>query len=126
MKFHRIKALIIRQLYLYPRSFPRLMDVFFWPILELLVWGFLSVYLEKLNLNSVNILSVLLGAVIFWEFLNRSQQAVTTSFLEDVWERNLLNLFVTPIKVSEFISSTVVLGFIRILIQGIVLGLVAL
>ncbi|MDE2041316.1 MAG: ABC transporter permease, partial [Patescibacteria group bacterium] len=71
MKWHRIKALIIRQLYLDPRSFPRLMDVFFWPILELMVWGFLSVYLEKLNLNSVNILSILLGALIFWELLNR-------------------------------------------------------
>ncbi|MDE2172380.1 MAG: ABC transporter permease, partial [Patescibacteria group bacterium] len=111
--------------YLYPRSFPRLMDVFFWPILELMVWGFLSVYLEKLNLNSVNILSILLGALIFWELLNRSQNAVTIAFLEDVWEKNLLNLFVTPVRIVEFIFSTVVLGIVRILIQGVILGIVA-
>ena len=126
MKLYRIKALIIRQLYIYPRSFPRLMDLLFWPVLELLVWGFLSVYLAKLNLQSVNIVSVLLGALIFWEFLNRSQQAVTISFLEDVWEKNLLNLFVTPVKVIEFLLSTVFLGLIRILLQGVILGIFAL
>ena len=125
MKFYRIKALIIRNLYLYPRSFPRLMDVFLWPILELLVWGFLSVYLEKLNLNSVNILSILLGALIFWELLSRSQNAVTIAFLEDVWEKNLLNLFVTPVKVIEYALSTVVLGLIRIVIQAVILGIIA-
>lgn len=126
MKFNRIKALIIRQLYLYPRSFPRLMDVFFWPVLELLVWGFLSLYLEHLNLNNVNIVSFLLGALIFWELLNRSQQAVTISFLEDVWEKNLLNLFVTPLRIIEFLLSTVVLGLVRIVMQAIVLGVIAL
>jgi len=126
MKFHRIKALTIRQLYLYPRNFPRLMDVFFWPILELLVWGFLSVYLEKLNLGNVNIASVLLGAMIFWELFNRSQNAVTIAFLEDVWEKNLLNIFVTPLKVSEFMMSTVLLGLVRIVTQGIVLAVAAL
>lgn len=125
MKLYRIKALIIRQLYLYPRSFPRLMDVFFWPVLELLVWGFLSVYLEKLNLNSVNIASILLGALIFWELLNRSQNAVTIAFLEDVWEKNLLNLFVTPVRIIEFVLSTVVLGFVRIVTQGIILAVIA-
>jgi len=102
------------------------MDVFFWPILELLVWGFLSVYLEKLSLSGVNIVSLLLGAMIFWELLNRSQQAVTIAFLEDVWEKNLLNLFVTPVKVIEFLLSTVVLGLVRILTQGAILGVVAL
>lgn len=125
MKFHRIKALVIRQLYIYPRSFPRILDVFFWPVLQLLVWGFLSVYLEHLNLNNLNFVSVLLGAVIFWEFLDRSQQAVTIGFLEDLWEKNLLNIFVSPLRVIEFLASTVSLGFIRIIIQGVVLGVIS-
>jgi ABC-2 type transport system permease protein len=125
MKYHRIKALVIRQLYLYPRNFPRLLDVFLWPPLEILVWGFLSIYLEKLNLQSVNILSVLLGAIIFWDFLSRSQQAVMIAFMEDVWEKNLLNIFVTPVKIIEFLASTMVLGLVRILIQGVALGIFA-
>lgn len=113
-------------MYLYPRSFPRILDVLFWPVLELLVWGFLSVYLEKLNLQSVNILSLLLGAMIFWTFMNRSQEAVTVAFLEDVWEKNLLNLFVTPVRISEFLASTVVLGLVRIILAGVVLGILSI
>lgn len=118
MKWHRIKGLLIRHLYIYPRSIPRLMNMFFWPILDLLVWGFLSVYLGKLNLANVNIASVLLGAVIFWEFLSRSQGAVSIAFLEDVWERNILNVFVTPVRISEFLASTMLLGFSRIVLSG--------
>jgi len=79
-----------------------------------------------MSLNNVNIVSVLLGALIFWELLNRSQQAVTIAFLEDVWEKNLLNLFVTPVKIIEFLLSTVVLGLVRIIIQGLILGVLAL
>lgn len=126
MKWHRIKGLLVRHLYLYPRSIPRLMDIFFWPILDLLVWGFLSVYLQKVNLGDINIVSVLLGAIIFWELLSRSQSAVSIAFLEDVWERNVLNIFVTPVRISEFLVSTMLLGFVRILLCGGVLAVLAL
>lgn len=126
MSLRRINALLFRYLYLYPRSLPRLLDLFFWPVLNLLLWGFMSLYLEKFNLQSVNILSVLLGAVIFWSLLSRSQEAVTVAFLEDVWEKNLLNVFVTPLKINEFLSATVLLGVVRIVLQGIILGIIAL
>jgi len=126
MSFRRINALLFRYLYLYPRSLPRLLDLLFWPVIDLLLWGFLSLYLEKLNLENINILSVLLGAIIFWSLMSRSQEAVTIAFLEDVWEKNLLNVFVTPLKVREFLSATVLLGVIRIVLQGIILGLIAL
>lgn len=125
MKWHRINALLIRHLYLYQRSFPRLMDVFYWPIMALLVWGFFSVYLQKQNAENVNIVTVLLGALIFWEFLNQSQKAVSIAFLEDVWERNLLNIFVTPLRVSEFLTTTVLLGVVRIALISIVMGVLA-
>lgn len=125
MKLHRIQALLIRHLYLYKRSLPRLMDVFYWPIMDLLVWGFFSVYLQKQTLGDFNLISVLLGALIFWDFLNQSQKAVSVAFLEDVWERNLLNIFVTPLRVSEFLTATVLLGFIRIFLVSIVLGVLA-
>lgn len=125
MKFHRIKALLIRNLYLYQRSFPRLMDIFYWPVMELLVWGFLSVYLEKMNLGTVNVVSMLLGAIILWDLLARSQQAVSVSFLEEVWEKNLLNIFVTPLKIGEFLASTVFIGLVRIILVGIVAAVLA-
>lgn len=123
MRWHRINALLIRHLYLYKRSLPRLMDIFFWPVMELLVWGFLSLYINKLNIGGFNAITVLLGAVIFWDLLAQSQRAVSVAFLEEVWERNFLNIFVTPIRLSEFVASTVILALVRILLVGVVMGI---
>src|SRR3989338_3377613 len=125
MKFHRINGLIIRHLYLYKRSVPRLMDIFYWPVMELLLWGFISSFIEKMNISGFNAVTVLLGAVIFWDFLAQSQRAVSVAFLEEVWERNFLNIFVTPIKVSEFIASTFILAAIRIFLTAVVMALIA-
>lgn len=126
MKLHRINALLIRHLYLYKQSFPRIFDIFFWPLTELILWGFLSVYLNTLDLGGAfNLLTVLLGAIIFWDLMSQSQRAVAFAFFEDIWERNLLNLFVSPLKLSEFLVSTLVLGLIRILLVGVVLGGIA-
>ncbi len=126
MKFHRINALLIRHLYLYRRSLPRVMDIFYWPVMELLVWGFLSVWLQNTDfVGEFNMVSVLLGALIFWNFLTQSQKSVSVAFLEDVWERNLLNVFVTPLKPSEFLTSTAILGAVRILLVAIVMGALA-
>lgn len=101
------------------------MDIFYWPVMDLLVWGFFSAYLARTNLQNINVISVLLGALIFWDFLNQSQKAVSVAFLEDVWERNLLNIFVTPLKMSEFLTATVLLGFIRIILISVVMGVLA-
>jgi len=126
MKWHRINALLIRHLYLFKRSMPRLMDIFFWPVMELLLWGFISVFISKLNIAGFNAVTVLLGAVIFWDLLSQSQRAVSVAFLEDVWERNFLNIFVTPLKISEFLTSTVILAFVRILMVGVLMSILGL
>lgn len=114
----------MRHLYLYKRSVPRIMDIFYWPVMELLLWGFLSVYLEKFELASFNAVTVLLGALILWDLLSQAQRTVSIAFLEEVWERNLLNIFVTPLKISEFLASTILLGLVRIvLVIGVMAGI---
>ncbi|MBI2623527.1 MAG: ABC transporter permease [Candidatus Liptonbacteria bacterium] len=126
MKLHRINALLIRNLYLYKRSLPRLMDIFFWPVMDLLLWGFLSVYLNQLELGAPNLVTFLLGGIVFWGFLHASQESVSVAFLEEVWEKNFLNIFVTPLRLSEFLTSTVLVGLVRLLLVGSVMGAVAL
>jgi len=121
MKWHRINALLIRHLYLYQRSFPRIMDLVYWPVMELLLWGFLSVYIAKMGVGGFNAVTVLLGAVIFWDFLNQSQKSVSIAFLEEIWEKNLLNIFVTPLRLSEFFISTLLVGLVRLILVGIIL-----
>ncbi|MCX8109422.1 MAG: ABC transporter permease, partial [Verrucomicrobiae bacterium] len=97
MNWGRIHALLLRYTLLYRRSVPRLIEVFFWPTMDLLVWGYVTVYLERLYADGqtkqtgIGAITFLLGAMIFWDVLYRAQQGVTISFLEDVWTRNLLN-----------------------------------
>lgn len=126
MNLNRIYALMMRYLYLYPRSLPRIMDIVFWPIMDILIWGFLSLYLQQIKLASFNLISVLLGALVFWNFVHRSQQAVSITFLEEVWERNLINIFVTPLKLTEFLVATVLVGLVKLVLIAITLSTLSL
>lgn len=125
IKFHRINALLIRHLYLYKRSLPRIMDILFWPVMTLILWGFISKYLEEQNISGVNIATILLGAIVLWEILGESQHSTSVAFLEEIWERNLVNIFVSPLKISEFLISTLLLGIIRVLLVTSVLSVIA-
>lgn len=115
MKFHRIKAIILHYLYHSKRSLPRIMDIFYWPSIDLLLWGFISLYLNKMRLAGPNASSFLLGAVLLWTIFRRSQQDVAIAFLEDVWYRNLINLFVSPLKISEYLLAGIIVGFFKAL-----------
>lgn len=101
------------------------MDIVYWPVLDILLWGFFSIYLNKLQLGGFNAVTVLLGVIILWDLLSQSQRAISVSFLEDVWERNLLNLFVTPLRVTEFLIAAVLVGMIRIVMVTLVMGILA-
>jgi len=114
----RIQALVLRYTYLYTRSVPRVTEIFFWPLMDLLVWGYVTLYLQRIGGVSApaNVFMFLLGAMIFWDILYRAQQGVTLSFLEDVWARNLLNVFVAPVRIGEFVLATYIVGLFRITI----------
>src|SRR5580700_1078136 len=126
MNLRHVRALVLRYTFLYTRSVPRAAEMFFWPVMDLLVWGFITVYLQRLKYQVPSMVTFLLGSMIFWDILFRAQQAVTISFLEDVWARNLLNIFVSPIRVSEFIAATYVVGFVKILVTVTILASLAL
>ena len=125
MNWRRVQALALRYTFLYTRSVPRVAEMFFWPVMDLLVWGLITVYLLRMGNRMPASITFLLGAMIFWDILYRAQQAVTISFLEDIWARNLLNIFVAPVRVSEFIAATYVVGFVKILITVGVLASLA-
>lgn len=120
MNWHHVSALVLRYTYLYTRNFTRVTEILFWPLMDLLVWGYVTLYLQRLGA-----VTFLLGAMIFWDILYRAQQGVTLSFVEDLWSRNLLNIFVAPVRLSEFLAATYVVGLARILVTVGVLGLLA-
>jgi ABC-2 type transport system permease protein len=121
----RISAVLLRHLYLYPRSLSRMLEIFYWPVLDLLVWGFLTVYLSKHATAMPHWTAFLLGAMILWDVFYRSQQAVCLSFLEEVWSRNLLNLFASPLSPFEFLAATMILSFVKFLGAAVVAALLA-
>lgn len=126
MKFGRIKALIIRHLYLYKRSFPRLLEFFYWPLLDLVVWGFITKYLAEGGESLREPFLFLLGAVILWDVLFRAQQGVTLSFLEEIWARNLMNLFASPLTAGEFLVATLLLSIFKVTIVFWIMAFFAL
>lgn len=126
MNFRTIRALIIKYAFVCSRNTFRAMDVFFWPLMDLLVWGFLTVYLLKVGGGTApSMITFLIGAVIMWNILYRAQQVISVSFLDDVWNRNLLNIFAGPVRLSEYVAATYVMGFVQSLIVLALLSLSA-
>lgn len=111
MKWYRIQALLLKYTYISMNRIDRLFDIIYWPIIDLFVWGFASYYIKALS--NINILSMLLGGIILWVFVWRSSQDIATFVLEDFWARNLYNLFSSPIKISEHVTSIILFAFLR-------------
>lgn len=112
--------MMMRHLYLYRRSLSRLMEIFYWPLLDLMVWGFITIYLSQFEGALPNFLGFFLGALILWDILYRSQQGISISFLEEVWSRNLLNLFVTPLRPAEFLLAVMGISIFKLFTAGVV------
>jgi ABC-2 type transport system permease protein len=121
-----VLALINRYSYLFLRNPVRLVELGFWPALELLVWGFLTMYIQKETSGDFStFIRFLIGATIFWDVLFRAQMGISISFLEDMWTRNLLNTFVAPIRIKEYLAAMFCMGLIRVSIVIIVLSILA-
>lgn len=125
MNLTRVGAIFLRQTYLYKRSLPRLMGILYWPVLDLLLWGFITVYLNQYRGTLPAFVSFFLGALILWDLLFRAQQGISISFLEDMWSRNLLNIFVSPITIGEYLSSLLLVSLIKIILTASVSILLA-
>lgn len=119
----RIMAMVLRYMFIYKRSAIRIAELIFFPLMDLLVWGFVTMYLEQITQSKVVIF--MLGGIILWDVFFRAQQAVGMSVLQEMWVGNTLNLFVSPLRSHELIISTAIVGFIRALITATGLGLCA-
>jgi ABC-2 type transport system permease protein len=107
MQLSRIAAVVLRQLYLFRGSFARVLPLFVWATLDVVLWGFITRYLDAVAPDAPSFVPSLLGAVLLWDFLSRAMLGVTTTFLEDVWSRNFLNVFATPMSIAEYLAGLV-------------------
>lgn len=106
----RTFAIALRQFYLLRGSPARVLPLFAWVTIDILLWGFITRYLGTVTSPGLAFVPALLGAVLLWDFLVRVMHGVTTAFLEDVWQRNFLNIFATPLSLGEYIGGLVITG----------------
>jgi ABC-2 type transport system permease protein len=103
----RVGAVVLRQLYLLRGSPARVLPLFAWAAVDIVLWGFLTRYLDTLLAPRLGLATLLLSAVLLWDFFTRVMHGVAMAFLEDVWSRNFLNVFASPLTVSEYVLGLV-------------------
>src|SRR3954468_22058402 len=107
MRPRRFLAILVRQFYLYRGSPARVLSLFAWIAIDIVLWGFISRYLNTVASPGYDFVPTLLGAVLLWDFFTRVMQGVTMAFFEDVWSRNFLNIFASPISITEYLAGLV-------------------
>lgn len=110
----RIYAILCRYFFLYKKSWPRLIEIAYWPTMQILVWGLVTTYLVGIDMErSSNFFFSMLAGALLWEIFLRTQIANSFLFLEEMWSRNLGHLFISPLRPYEWIFALMSLSLIR-------------
>ena len=107
MRLQPVLGLVLRQFYLMRGSPTRVLPIFAWVTIDIVLWGFITRWLNSVGNSSMNFVPAMLGAVLLWDFFSRVMQGVTTAFFEDLWSRNLLNIFASPLSINEYLAGLV-------------------
>ncbi|MBL6786228.1 MAG: ABC transporter permease [Candidatus Pelagibacter bacterium] len=126
MNWNKIYALSLRHIYLIKGSFPRILDLIYWPTIQIFLWGFISKFFTLNSTYYENTVGIILSAAILYDFLFRSSISYNMMFLEEIWSRNFTNLFIAPIKISEIIAALTFTAIFRTLIGLVPASLLAI
>jgi len=126
VNWNKIYALSLRHIYLIKGSFPRILDLIYWPTIQIFLWGFISKFFTLSSTYYENTVGVILSAAILYDFLFRSSISYNMMFLEEIWSRNFTNLFIAPIKISEIIAALTFTAIFRTLIGLVPAALLAI
>jgi len=110
---HRVAAMVLRYVYLIQGSWPRVLDLWYWPTLQMVMWGFITAFLHENSSFFAQAFGVLLGAVMLWDVMFRGQMGFALSFFEEIWSRNLGHLLVSPLRPREFIYALLSMSVLR-------------
>jgi len=122
----RVGAIMLRHFFLWRGSWTRLFDLVYWPVLQVMIWGFMTEFLAGKSSWVAQAGGVFIGAVLLWDVLVRGQFGMTLSMLEEMWSRNLANLFVSPLRPWEFAVALMSLSILRSLIGVVPAALLAI
>jgi len=122
----RIGAMIARYWYLLRSSWPRLLELVYWPAVQMMMWGFLQLYIGTNSGFFARAGGTFIGAVLLWDILFRGQLGFSVSFLEEMWSRNLANLMISPLKPIEFVIALMTMSMVRLAIGMVPVSLLAI
>src|SRR5882757_7608460 len=122
----RVAAMVLRYWYLLRSSFARLIELIYWPTVQMLMWGFLQTYLAGQSNNLARAGGVFIGAVMLWDILFRGQLGFSISFLEEMYARNLGNLMISPLRPFEFVAALMIMSLVRLAIGMLPVTLLAI
>ncbi|HVZ52448.1 MAG TPA: ABC transporter permease [Pseudolabrys sp.] len=121
----RVGAMVRRYWYLLRSSWPRVLDLIYWPTVQMLMWGFLQMYVAQNGGLFARAGGVFIGAVLLWDILFRGQLGFSISFLEEMYSHNLANLMMSPLRPSEFVSALMIMSVVRLSIGMVPVTLLA-
>jgi ABC-2 type transport system permease protein len=110
----RIRAMVRRYAVLIMGSVPRMIELMYWPLVQMLLWGFLQTHLAASTSMFANAAGLLIGSVLLWDILLRGQFGFSLSFLEEMWSRNFGNVLMSPLRPNEYIVSLMAISFVRL------------
>jgi len=122
----RVAAMVLRYWYLLRSSWPRLLELIYWPAVQMLMWGFLQLYIAGNAGFFARAGGTFIGAVLLWDILFRGQLGFSISFLEEMWARNLANLMISPLRPIEFVGALMIMSLIRLAIGMVPVSLLAM
>ncbi|HXW30894.1 MAG TPA: ABC transporter permease [Xanthobacteraceae bacterium] len=112
----RVAAMVLRYWYLLRSSWPRLLELIYWPAVQMLMWGFLQLYIAGNASFFARATGTFIGGVLLWDILFRGQLGFSISFLEEMWARNIGNLMISPLRPVEFVAALMIMSLVRLAI----------
>lgn len=122
----RIGAMALRYLYLLRSSWTRIVELAYWPIMQMILWGFMTEFLLRSESPILRASGMLIAAVLLWDVMFRSNIGVAVSFLEEMWSRNLAQLFASPLRPYEWALSLLTISLVRTVIGVLPAALLAI
>lgn len=124
INFNRVWAMAFRYTLNLTKNYDRLADMFYWPIVDILLWGLTGTYFVKES-NNPNVIIIVLTGIIFWIVVWRAAYEIDINLLTELWDQNLINIFAAPLTLLEWITSFIIFGSVKIMISLIFAGILS-
>jgi ABC-2 type transport system permease protein len=121
----RIFGLVLRHWYVIRGSWPRTAELIYWPLVQMLMWGFLQSYLAQSTSFAAKAAGLFIGGVLLWDILVRCQLGFSVAFLEEIWSRNLGHLMMSPLRPWEMVAALMVVSLLKLSVAMVPVSVLA-